>query len=246
MEDKVRDAVFGNVGTMIAFRIGAEDAEFLEKEFAPEISIEDLVNLPKYHIYLKLMIDGVTSRPFLAKTLPPFPRPEKSFKNEIIEFSRKTYGVEKSKVEKEIINMVGMNEILNDKVPAKQQVYETHCQVCNKRIFVPFKPDGKRPVFCEPCLKKIKQGRLEAQLQSQKKAFEELPGISLQELDEIKPNFFSEQDKINEKEKNSGDSLKKKRKEPKLEELKEILKNTKNIKPNSEGEIEPGKSIDFD
>ena len=66
----VRDAVFGNVGTMVVFRVGSDDAEFLEKEFEPEFTPQDIVNLPNYKIYLKLMIDGVTSRPFSAKTLP--------------------------------------------------------------------------------------------------------------------------------------------------------------------------------
>ncbi|MEK9195607.1 MAG: type IV secretion system DNA-binding domain-containing protein [Patescibacteria group bacterium] len=68
---KVRDAVFGNVGTMISFRVGATDAEFLEKEFTPEFLMADLINLPNYHIYLKLMVDGMTSRPFSSATLPP-------------------------------------------------------------------------------------------------------------------------------------------------------------------------------
>ena len=67
----VRDAVFGNVGTIIAFRVGAEDAEFLEKEFMPEFLQNDLVNLSKANIYIKLMIDGVASRPFSAETMPP-------------------------------------------------------------------------------------------------------------------------------------------------------------------------------
>src|SRR3989344_3285271 len=69
---KVRDAVFGNVGTMILFRVGAADAEFLEQEFGPEFMIEDMVGIPNRHIYLKLMVDGISSRPFSAATLPPF------------------------------------------------------------------------------------------------------------------------------------------------------------------------------
>ena len=68
----VRDAIFGNVGTMVVFRVGAADAEFLENEFTPEFTIEDIVNLPNYHIYIKLMCDGITARPFSAETLPPF------------------------------------------------------------------------------------------------------------------------------------------------------------------------------
>jgi len=102
MEEKVRDAVFGNVGTIIAFRVGAEDAEYLEKEFAPVITQEDLVNLPKYNIYVKLMIDGVAGKPFSAETLPPLPKLEHSFKNDIIEYSRKTYAHPREEVERMI------------------------------------------------------------------------------------------------------------------------------------------------
>ncbi len=68
---KMRDAIFGNVGTMISFRIGAVDAELLVQEFYPEFSVVDLTSLPNYHIYLKLMIDGMLSRPFSAVTLQP-------------------------------------------------------------------------------------------------------------------------------------------------------------------------------
>jgi len=67
---QMREAIFGNVGTIISFRIGALDAELVAKEFYPEISEADLTNLPNYQIYLKLMIDGVPSRPFSATTLP--------------------------------------------------------------------------------------------------------------------------------------------------------------------------------
>src|SRR5438034_8244388 len=66
---QIRDAILGNVGTMIAFRLGLTDAEILENEFRPELSAMDLISLPNYHVYLKLMIDGVVSRPFSAKTL---------------------------------------------------------------------------------------------------------------------------------------------------------------------------------
>src|SRR3989454_8982598 len=66
---QVRDAILGNVGTMISFRLGLADAEILEKEFRPELSAVDLISLPNYHIYVKLMIDGVASRVFSAETL---------------------------------------------------------------------------------------------------------------------------------------------------------------------------------
>jgi hypothetical protein len=96
LSEIVRGAVFGNVGTTIVFRIGAADAEFMEREFSPVLTIEDLVNLPKWKVYLKLMIDGATSQPFSADTLPD-PEPELiSNRDKIIEFSRQTYGNVKS------------------------------------------------------------------------------------------------------------------------------------------------------
>lgn len=102
MDEIVRDAVFGNVGTMAVFRVGAEDAEFLEREFSPEFTAEDLVNLSKYNIYLKLMIDGVASHPFSAGTLPPPAPLAESNRDAIIEASRAHYGVPKVKVEEDI------------------------------------------------------------------------------------------------------------------------------------------------
>ncbi|MFA6551972.1 MAG: type IV secretion system DNA-binding domain-containing protein [Candidatus Paceibacterota bacterium] len=104
MEEEVRAAVFGNVGTMITFRVGAFDAEVLEKEFAPQFTAEDLVNLGFAQIYLKLMIDGVSSPPFSATTLPPLSKPAVSFANEIIAESRKTFAHSRADVEKNIID----------------------------------------------------------------------------------------------------------------------------------------------
>lgn len=101
---KVRDAVFGNVGTIICFRVGAADAEFLEKEFMPEFLQGDLVNLAKANIYAKLMIDGVASRPFSAETLPPSKIPVLRYKDVIVKNSREKYGTPKETVEKRIAN----------------------------------------------------------------------------------------------------------------------------------------------
>ncbi len=104
MSEEVRPAVFGNVGTMITFRVGAYDAEFLEKEFSPTFLAEDLVNLGLYQFYIKLMIDGVSSPPFSATTLPPIKKEAITFVKEIIDFSRKTYAQTRSQVEEEIKN----------------------------------------------------------------------------------------------------------------------------------------------
>lgn len=102
MSDEVRAAVFGNVGTMITFRVGAYDAEVLEKEFSPQFSAQDLVNLGFAQIYLKLMIDGISSHPFSATTLTPIAPPPESFKEKIITHSRETFARPRAEVEKEI------------------------------------------------------------------------------------------------------------------------------------------------
>ncbi len=92
LDEKVKFAIFGNVGTVAAFRIGAEDAEFLEKEFLPEFNANYLVNLSQHSIYIKLMIDGISSKPFSAETLPPKPMVEYSPLDAIIENNRAKYG----------------------------------------------------------------------------------------------------------------------------------------------------------
>jgi energy-coupling factor transporter ATP-binding protein EcfA2 len=71
LDPLVRGAILGNVGTTVAFRMGAADAALLEPEFSREVSIEDLIALPNYAVYLKLMAKGVVSRPFSAATLAP-------------------------------------------------------------------------------------------------------------------------------------------------------------------------------
>ena len=105
--DPVRDAVFGNVGTLICFRVGGADAEELVKEFTPRFIEEDLVSLTKYHIYLKLMIDGVASEAFSAKTLPPLSRHEHN-EEKIIAVSRERYTRKKELVEEKITRWAGL------------------------------------------------------------------------------------------------------------------------------------------
>ncbi len=109
MEDEVRDAVFGNVGTIISFRVGAADAEFLEPEFLPTFSEEDFVNLSKYNVYIKLMIDGITSDPFSALTLPPEAKPEKSYRNDIINYCRAIYSSRRNVVDSRVKHWMGSN-----------------------------------------------------------------------------------------------------------------------------------------
>jgi len=160
MDETVRDAVFGNIGTLISFRVGAEDAEYLEKEFVPEFTAQDIVNLAKYNIYLKLMIDGIAGRPFSAETLIPFPGPEVSNKEKIINVSRERYGTPSKEVEEKIVKWLGLSDAPNISVKTSEPpvLYDAVCSMCNKPTKVVFSPDGKRPVYCKTCLKKIRAG----------------------------------------------------------------------------------------
>jgi hypothetical protein len=106
LHEKIRSAIFGNVGTLISFRVGSADAEYLSKEFYPNFSASDLISLPKYSMYLKLMIDGATSMPFNAQTLPisstMYPN-----KQRVIDESRNMYTRKKDEVEKMIFKRYG-------------------------------------------------------------------------------------------------------------------------------------------
>ena len=166
---KVKDAIFGNVGTFVAFRAGGEDVEFLEeKQFSPNIVAQDLLNLPNYNIYLRLLIDGVPSRPFSAITLPPYPKPEISYVDEIIDYSRKNYGTPKVEVEQAISIATGVVADVPSFVPPSREssdegrrVYDDNknmfnavCSNCGKNTQVPFKPDPTRSIYCKDCFAK--------------------------------------------------------------------------------------------
>lgn len=266
----VRDAIFGNVGTIISFRVGAEDAEHLEKEFEPIFMINDIVNLAKYHFYNKLMIDGVAGDAFSATALPPLNLLETQMNEEkIINNSRERYGKSKKEVEEKISRWSGMfigeedtdNVIVHkmetpteskplivvekknnypkpivvkkppvkeepkkvyptsevkkeikeevrrevkteikeacpvreikavDDEPAKKEVYEAICDTCEQKIFVPFKPDPKRPAFCKECLKDYQ--RLMAKSKNQNPISQ--PDESLKVAKKVEPETQTEE-----------------------------------------------------
>lgn len=114
MSEEVRAAVFGNVGTMITFRVGSYDAEVLEKEFAPEFTAQDIVNLGRFQTYLRLMINGVGSKPFSARTLPPLERPQTSSVTAVLDNSRKIYGKPRAEVEQQVRELVEMGRVEKD------------------------------------------------------------------------------------------------------------------------------------
>ena len=101
LEEKIRDAVVGNVGTKASFRVGTTDAEFLEKQFQPLFSQQDLENLPNRHAVCALLVNGVPARPFSLQTenLPPFNYNKVASAKEL---SYTTYGRPREEVEAEI------------------------------------------------------------------------------------------------------------------------------------------------
>ncbi len=174
LEEEVSDAIFGNIGTLIAFRVGAADAEYLEKEYEPVFMMNDLVNLGKYNIYLKLMIDGVAGDAFSATTLPPNPVPEKSNVEKVIKVSRERYTSKREVVEEKISRWPGIEFGEEKGVPEEKgeksngktegpryapklektdrEMWDAVRKLCGEKIKVPFKPDPNRDTFCRNCL----------------------------------------------------------------------------------------------
>lgn len=104
---KMRDAVFGNVGTMVVFRVGAADAEYLETEFEPSFTPNDIVNIPKYNIILKLMINGMTSDPFTATSIQVDENWYTGNGEKVIKVSRERYANPVAEVEDKINRWMG-------------------------------------------------------------------------------------------------------------------------------------------
>jgi len=98
IDEKIRDAVFGNVGSMAVFRVGEEDAEFFEKQFAPVVRSLDFVNIENYNAYIRLLARGVPQKPFNIKTNPPSAgNPDQI--DDLRQLSYLTYGRDRQQVE---------------------------------------------------------------------------------------------------------------------------------------------------
>jgi len=110
-DNTIRDAVFGNVGSMMCFKIGAQDAEYMAKEFAPVFSEQDLINIANYQAYIKLNIDNATSRAFSMTTVYDPDKGDLKAAEAYKQLSRLKYAREKDFVEREIYRRVGANTI---------------------------------------------------------------------------------------------------------------------------------------
>lgn len=171
LSDEVREAVFGNVGTTITFRVGAPDATYMEKEFFPRFLPEDIINLPKYNIYLKLLIDGVTSQPFSASTLPPIAKRTGS-EQKVIKVSRERYTTPAAEIAEKVMKWTGMGDEgsiaekvaeveakKKDQKASKKPRFEYKCSRCGKDIVLPVQLDTSRPIYCEECIELVRAER---------------------------------------------------------------------------------------
>lgn len=174
LDEKVADAIFGNVGTIVSFRVGAGDAETLVKEFSPYFTEEDFVNLPKFFIYLKLMIDGVASNPFSSKTLPPLSKHE-GHSEKIIRVTRERYARTREIVEDKINRWSGHGDDIDTTEESNSQrssnksdqkrnkregKYNYSCDACGTNFSLDVELDPTKPLFCKQCLEKKRNGEL--------------------------------------------------------------------------------------
>jgi hypothetical protein len=237
MSEEVRAAVFGNVGTMITFRVGAFDAEILEKEFAPQFTAEDLVNLGFAQIYLKLMIDGVSSMPFSATTMPPIKEPERSSKMEVIEMSQKQFAMDRAKVEQEVLDWhkekgVIVKKVENISTPIKPLAkppvsdYKTIKPVEKRETPPVFVPPAK--IFDKPKYIKKEETRPPVILKP-----DDLPKDDFVSLKDLKPHF------VEKTVDNQNNAVKKVVNEKSLSELRAVLQSFNKNKP-----VEPIKPVE--
>ena len=101
LDDKIKNAVFGNVGSVCAFRVGADDAEYLKNQFEPVFTANDLMNIDNRNAYLKMLVDGRPVKPFSIETLPPA-QSNKEVAENLKQLSHLTYGRDRNEVEEEI------------------------------------------------------------------------------------------------------------------------------------------------
>lgn len=194
LTENVRNAVFGNIGTLIIFRVGAADAEALAPELAPTFTEEDILNLPKYEIYLKLMIDGIASEPFSARGLSPMLESEKTGNTEkVINVSREKYAKARDIVEEKIAiwheSIADAPVSKNAKKAKNEELYkfEAKCNRCGVDTKTPFEPDGVRPVYCKDCLSDIKKEKQEEAEKRKELKQEEVKKLTVKKVVEKMP-----------------------------------------------------------
>lgn len=109
LKEEISKAVFGNVGSLISFRIGPEDAEFLEKQFAPVFSAQDIINVDNYQCFVRLLMNNELTKPFNMKTYPPTTG-DQEVANALKELSRLRFGRDAAIVNREIMSRIKLTE----------------------------------------------------------------------------------------------------------------------------------------
>lgn len=108
-DTSIRDAVFGNVGTMMSFKVGADDAEYMAKEYAPVLTEQDVLGIANYKAYIKLNIKNTTSRPFSLETIYDLSKQNKKIGDIVTQYSRMKYGRKREFVDQEIAARIGID-----------------------------------------------------------------------------------------------------------------------------------------
>ncbi len=193
MEEEVRDAVFGNVGTTVVFRVGPFDAEVLETIFMPKFTKEDVVALDKRQVYLTLMIDGVGSAPFSAVTIPPIEAPPVSFREQVVASSRGAFTVPRAGIESAIV--AELAESLASDAPADARMKRRPAVSTQKRFTppvvserreIPSAPPPVREIPPHPIVETPRPSAPVQRTPSPAKSFTPRPSVPTKSSDELK------------------------------------------------------------
>jgi hypothetical protein len=152
LTEEIRDAVFGNMGTIVAFRVGQNDVESLARYFQPLFEAEDLLRVPNYNTITRTLINGVPTQPFSMSTLPPLGNPNPKLATALKQLSAAKYGQPRSVVEAEISKRLEIK-------PAPASSFSNVPAAGGMPIGLPVNtpPSGARPSFLDEWLAKKKQ-----------------------------------------------------------------------------------------
>lgn len=243
MDENVRDAVFGNVGSLISFRVGATDASFLEKEFTPIFEQNDLINLDNRHIYLTMLLDGVSSVPFSAMSLDT-PKIDEDLTSVIVALSRKKFGTARDSVEADIRKWYNVDAVIagvnaNDKsspIPTPNRPVEQSPTAV-------VKPEEAKPTRIELPEELVKQVK-ENDLITAEKPAERPQNSQGTQSNEVNPNGNNNRKKKKKKKNNSEGEGTQVDKETLKQIIKDITRPVNEREPRRESPALPPEKIE--
>lgn len=176
LTDKIRSAVLGNVGTIIAGRIGIEDAEILVKKFAPVFDAEDLTKLPNYQAITTVMVNGIPSSPFSMNLVPPMGSPNNQLRDALKNLSAAKYGKPRKLVEEEINKRLGMSNLSPTEDEVKmEQARQNQVLVSNQQTGA---DSSQKNSFLDDWLKKRQSKQQDAMLVEPNLQLSQTPSLS--------------------------------------------------------------------